>query len=60
MIRSVRQSDDFWFDMLKQVDWYREKASPEVAERYINAVEATLESLAETPGLGGKAKGAKG
>jgi toxin ParE1/3/4 len=52
MIGSVRQSDDFWFDMLKQVDWYREKASPEVAEGYINAVEATLQSLAKTPGLG--------
>jgi toxin ParE1/3/4 len=52
MILVVRQSDDFWADMLKQVDWYREKASPEVAEGYVNAVEATLLSLAKTPGLG--------
>jgi toxin ParE1/3/4 len=52
MIRVVRQADAFWADMLKQVDWYREKAGPEVAERYVNAVEATLLTLAETPGLG--------
>jgi toxin ParE1/3/4 len=38
--------------MIKQVDWYREKAGPEIAEGYINAIEATLQSLARTPGLG--------
>jgi len=32
MIRVVRQADAFWADMLKQVDWYREKAGPVVAE----------------------------
>src|SRR5277367_4583288 len=52
MIRVVRQADLFWADMLKQVDWYREKAGPEVAEGYVNAVEATLRTLAKTPGLG--------
>jgi len=52
MIRAVRQSDDFWADMLKQVDWYREKAGPEVAEGYVNAVEATLQTLATSPALG--------
>jgi len=52
MIRLVRQSDDFWADMLKQVDWYREKAGPEVAEGYVNAVEATLQTLAKNPDLG--------
>ena len=52
MIRAIRQSHDFWADMLKQVDWYRENAGPEVAEGYINAVEATLQSLAKNPGLG--------
>ena len=34
------------------MDWYRDNASSEVAERYIAAVQATLEDLAETPGLG--------
>jgi toxin ParE1/3/4 len=38
--------------MLNQIDWYREKASSEVAEGYVNAVETTLQTLAKTPGLG--------
>jgi len=49
---ALQQSDYFWADLQKQVDWYRDNASPEVAERYIAAVEATLKELAETPGLG--------
>ena len=52
MSLGIRQSDFFRADLLKQVDWYRDHASPEVAERFVNAVEATLQQLAETPGLG--------
>jgi toxin ParE1/3/4 len=52
MIRVIRQSDLFWADMLKQVNWYREKAGPEIAERYVNAVESTLQDLTRNPGLG--------
>ena len=52
MIRVVRQAEAFWADMERQVDWYRVKAGPEVAEGYVNAVEATLQTLAKTPGLG--------
>ena len=52
MSLGIRQSDYFWADLLKQVDWYRDHASPEVAERYVNAVEATLQELANAPGLG--------
>jgi toxin ParE1/3/4 len=52
MMRAIRQSDYFWADMLKQVDWYREMAGPEVAEGYADAIEATLQTLARTPGLG--------
>jgi len=48
----IRQSDYFWADLLKQVDYYRDHAGPEVAERYVDAVEATLQELANTPGLG--------
>jgi toxin ParE1/3/4 len=48
----IQQSDYFWADLLKQVDWYRDHAGSEVAERYVNAVEATLQALARTPGLG--------
>ena len=39
---ALQQSDYFWGDLQKQVDWYRDNASSEVAERYIAAVEATL------------------
>jgi toxin ParE1/3/4 len=52
MIRVIRQSDCFWADMLRQIDWYREKAGPDVAARYVSAVEATLQALARSPGLG--------
>ena len=52
MIRVVRRADVFWADMLKQVDWYREKAGPKVAEGYVNAIETTLQTLTKTPGLG--------
>jgi toxin ParE1/3/4 len=52
MIRVVRQADIFWTEMLNQVDWYREKAGSEVAEGYINAIEATLQTLAKNPELG--------
>ena len=48
----LRRSDYFWADLLKRVDWYRDRASPDVAERFVNVVEATLESLQRTPGLG--------
>jgi plasmid stabilization system protein ParE len=48
----IQQSDDFWADMVKQVDWYRDKAGPAVATQYVNAVEATLLRLAKMPGLG--------
>jgi len=46
------QSDGFWADLAKRLDWYRERAGSDVAEDFVNAVQATLDSLAETPGLG--------
>jgi toxin ParE1/3/4 len=52
MILTVKQSDYFWADLLKQVDWYRDKGGSEVAEKYVDAVEAALQELSETPGLG--------
>ena len=52
MSRSLQRADDFWADLTRQVDWYRDEASPEVAERFVDAVEATLNVLAEQPGLG--------
>jgi toxin ParE1/3/4 len=52
VILRIQQSDYFWADLLKQVDWYRDCAGSEVAERYVTAVQATLQALARTPGLG--------
>ena len=52
MSRVVRRADVFWADMLKQVDWYREKAGLAVAEGDVNAIEVTLKTLAINPGLG--------
>jgi plasmid stabilization system protein ParE len=49
---SLQQSDDFWADLLKQVDWYRENAAPDIAEQFVDIVEATLNDLRRTPGLG--------
>lgn len=48
----LRQSDWFWADLAKQVDWYRDNASPEVAGRFVDAVERTLKQLTRMPGLG--------
>ena len=48
----IARSDDFWTDLLRQVDWYRDSAAPEVAERYTDAVQVTLEELANAPGIG--------
>ncbi len=52
MSLGVGQSDDFWADLLRQVDWYRDNAAAEIAECYVNAVEATLRELARAPGNG--------
>lgn len=52
MSLKLQRSDWFWADLVRQVDWYRDEANPEVAERFVNAVEATLQNLTHTPGLG--------
>jgi toxin ParE1/3/4 len=48
----LQQSDWFWADLTKQVDWYRDNASPEVAGRFVDAVEMTLKQLTRMPDLG--------
>jgi toxin ParE1/3/4 len=48
----LRRSDYFWADLFKRVDWYRDHAGPDIAERFVNVLEATLESLRRTPALG--------
>ena len=48
----LSQSDCFWTDLARRVDWYREQAGSEVAVHLVDAVEVTLGELAVTPGLG--------
>lgn len=52
MSLSLQRADDFWADLTRQVDWYRDEASPEVAGRFVDAVQATLRVLMEQPELG--------
>ena len=40
----LTRSDDFWADMLRQIDW--------IAECYVDAVEFTLGALIKAPGMG--------
>ena len=48
----LRQADDFWADLARHVDWYRDHASPEIAERFVDTVQATLQTLTQSPALG--------
>ena len=52
MSRSLERSDDFWDDLARQVDWYRDEAGSAVALRFVDAVEATLHALLEQPRMG--------
>ena len=52
MSLSLQRADNFWTDLTRQVDWYRDEASPSVAERFVDAVEMTLNALLKQPGLG--------
>ena len=48
----LRQSDYFWADFAKRIDWYRGNAGAEIAERFVDAVQSTLQSLTKSPGMG--------
>lgn len=52
MSLSLERSDAFWDDLARQVDWYRDEASPEIALRFVTAVEASLQSLRQEQNLG--------
>jgi plasmid stabilization system protein ParE len=45
-------SELFSEDVSRQSRWYEEHANGEVAERFVTAVEATLQALAKNPTLG--------
>lgn len=49
---SLHRADFFWADLTRQVAWYRDKASAEVAIRFVDAVEASLNLLTRQPDLG--------
>ena len=49
---ALRRSDYFSADFDHQYRWYLREASEEVAERYYEAVNATLDQLARQPELG--------
>ena len=51
MSLTIAQSDYFWADLQRQVDWYRDRAGSEIATNYVDAVEATLHQLARAPEL---------
>ncbi len=49
---SERKSGDFIADAERQFEWYAVNASWEIAERYLDAVEATCQLLGQHPQLG--------
>ncbi len=49
---SVRKTDEFIADVGLAFDWYLTKAGWEVADRYLDAVEATCLLLEQHPQLG--------
>jgi len=49
---SVRKSDDFIADLEGQAQWYLANAGWEVADRFLDAVEATCRLLGQHPQLG--------
>jgi plasmid stabilization system protein ParE len=49
---SERKSGDFIADVERQFEWYAVNASWEIAERYLDAVEATCQLLGQHPQLG--------
>lgn len=49
---SVRKSDDFIADVERQFEWYVRHADWDVADRYLDAIEATCLLLGQHPQLG--------
>lgn len=52
MTLRLERSEYFWADLERRVDWYRDHAGPEIAERFVSAAQSTLTALYQTPGLG--------
>ena len=52
---SAHKSEDFISDVERQFEWYAVNASWEIAERYLDAVEAACRLLGQHPQLGPRA-----
>jgi toxin ParE1/3/4 len=52
MTLRLERSEYFWADLERRVDWYRDHAGPEIAERFVAAAQSTLATLCQSPGLG--------
>lgn len=49
---NVRKTDGFLADVERQFEWYVAKAGWDIADRYLDAVEATCHLLGQHPHLG--------
>jgi plasmid stabilization system protein ParE len=49
---NVRKTDDFMADLERQYNWYIVKAGLEVADHYLDAVQANCQLLSRHPFLG--------
>ncbi len=49
---SVRKTDEFIADIERQFEWYSLNANWEIADRYLEAIEATTQLLGRHPQLG--------
>jgi toxin ParE1/3/4 len=53
---NVRRTEVFLADVRRQYDWYAQEAGVEVADRYLQAIEATCSLLSKQPRLGPEGK----
>lgn len=50
----LRRAEQFLADFEAQFRWFQDESGPDLANRFLSAVNATLQTLAEQPGLGRK------
>jgi plasmid stabilization system protein ParE len=48
----LRKADEFLMDFSHLFRWFERESSPELASRFLESVDATLENLSLHPGLG--------
>jgi hypothetical protein len=50
MTLRLERSECFWADLEHRVDWYRDHAGPQIADRFASAAQSTLTALEELMG----------